>query len=100
VAREIIIYQSSYTYDISPNNDMIHYTSLSSTKHGLIKLFAFSFLIMGIPLYLLGVQLNYIGRSDTAYQYFIAILIIDGIRMFILSFIIPKFIFKNTIYIK
>src|SRR3954447_6196348 len=47
VAREIIIYQSSYTYDISANNDTICYTSLSSTRHGLIKLFAFSFLIMG-----------------------------------------------------
>src|SRR6478609_3156210 len=31
VAREIIIYQSSYTYDISANNDIIYYTSLSST---------------------------------------------------------------------
>jgi hypothetical protein len=100
VAREIIIYQSSYTYDISANNDMIHYTSLSSTRHGLIKLFALSFLIMGIPLYLLSAQLNYVGRSDIAYQYFIAILIIDVIRMLILSFIIPKFIFKNTLYIK
>jgi hypothetical protein len=100
VAREIIIYQSSYTYDISANNDMIHYTSLSATRHGLIKLFALSFLIMGIPMYLLGVQLNYVGRSDVAYQYFIAILIIDVIRMLILSFIIPKFIFKNTLYIK
>ena len=100
VAREIIIYQSSYTYDISANNDKIYYTSLSATRHGLIKLFASSFLIMGIPLYLLGAQLNYVGRSDIAYQYFIAILIIDVIRMLILSFIIPKFIFKNTLYIK
>jgi hypothetical protein len=100
VAREIIIYQSSYTYDISANNDTICYTSLSSTRHGLIKLFAFSFLIMGVPLFLTGAQLNYVRRSDIAYQFFIAILIIDVIRMFILSFIIPKYIFKNTLNIK
>src|SRR6476620_3543445 len=100
VAREIIIYQSSYTYDISANNDIIYYTSLSSTRHGLIKLFASSFLIMGIPLYLLGVQLHFVGRSDIAYQYFIAVMIIDVIRMLILSFIIPKYVFKNTLNIK
>jgi len=100
VAREIIIYQSSYTYDISANNDIIYYTSLSSTRHGLIKLFASSFLIMGIPLYLLGVQLHFVGRSDIAYQYFIAVMIIDVIRMLILSFIIPKYVFNNTLNIK
>ena len=100
VAREIIIYQSSYTYDISENNDTICYTSLSSTRHGLIKLFVLSFLIMGIPLLLTGSQLHLVGRSDIAYQFFIAILLIDLIRMLILAFIIPKFIFKNTLYIK
>jgi hypothetical protein len=100
VAREIIIYQSSYTYDINANNDTIYYTSLSSTRHGLIKLFAFSFLIMGIPLFLTGSQLHFFDRSDITYQFFIVILLIDLIRMLILSFIIPKFIFKNTLYIK
>ena len=33
LAREIIIHQSSYIYDISANNDTIYYTSLSSTRH-------------------------------------------------------------------
>ena len=55
---------------------------------------------MGVPLFLTGAQLNYARRSDIAYQFFIAILIIDVIRMFILSFIIPKYIFKNTLNIK
>jgi hypothetical protein len=100
VAREIIIYLSLSTYDISAENDTIYYISLSSTRHGLIKLFALSFLIMSVPLFLTGTQLNYVGRSDVAYQYFIAILVIDVIRMLILSFIIPKFIFKNNIKIK
>jgi hypothetical protein len=100
VSREIIIYQSSYTYDISANNDTIYYTSLSSTRHGLIKLFAFSFLIMGVPLFLTGSQLHFFDRSDTTFQFFIVILLIDLIRMLILSFIIPKYIFKNTLNIK
>src|SRR3954454_9674284 len=100
IVREIIIYQSSYTYDISNNNDTIYYTSLSSIRHGSIKLFVFSFLIMGIPLFLTGSQLHLVGRSDIAYQFFIAILLIDLLRMLILSFIIPKYIFKNTLNIK
>jgi hypothetical protein len=100
VAREIIIYQSLHNYDISANNDTIYYTSLSSTRHGLTKLFAFSFLIMGIPLFLTGTQLHFVDRFDITYQFFIAILIIDFIRMLILAFIIPKYIFKNTLNIK
>jgi len=100
LAREIIIHQSSYIYDISANNDTIYYTSLSSTRHGLIKLFAFSFLIMGIPLYIFIPQLHYVSRPDIVYQFLIATLIINIIRMFILSFIIPKFIFKSTLNIK
>jgi hypothetical protein len=99
LAREIIIFQSSSTYDISSNNDTISYVSLSSTSHGLIKLFAFSFLIMGVPLFLLGAQLHYVGRSDIAYQFFITILVIDVIRMFILSFIIPRYTFKSILKI-
>jgi hypothetical protein len=99
LAREIITFQSSSTYDISSNNDTISYISLSSTSHGLIKLFAFSFLIMGVPLFLLGAQLHYVGRSDIAYQFFIAILVIDVIRMFILSFIIPRYTFKSILKI-
>ena len=55
---------------------------------------------MGIPLSLLGVQLHFVGRSDIAYQYFIAVMIIDVIRMLILSFIIPKYVFNNTLNIK
>ena len=100
VAREIIIYHSSSTYDISAENDTIYYISLSSKRHGLIKLFALSFLIMSIPLFLTGIQVHYFGRSDIAYQFFIATLIIDVIRMFILSFIIPKYIFKSSLDIK
>jgi hypothetical protein len=100
LAREIIIFQSSSTYDISTNNDTLSYTSLQSTDHGLIKLFAFSFLIMGVPLFLLGTQLQYTGRSDIAYQFFIIILAIDVIRMFTLSFIIPMYIFKNILRIR
>ena len=95
LAREIINFQSSSTYDVSANNDTISYISLSSTRHGLCKLFVFSFLVMGTPLFLLSVQLHYVGRSDIAYQFFIMILVIDVIRMFILSFIIPRYTLKS-----
>jgi hypothetical protein len=100
LAREIIIFQSSSVYDISSNNDTISYIYLSSTNHGLIKLLAFSFLIMGVPLFLLGTQLQYTGRSDIAYQFFITILVIDVIRMSILSFIIPRYAFKSILMIR
>jgi hypothetical protein len=98
LAREIVIYQSSYTYDISANDDMIHHTSLSSTRHGLFKLFAFSFLMMRISLFLTGTKLHYVFRSDIAYQFFIAVLIIDVFRMFILAFVIQVRIQKYSQY--
>jgi hypothetical protein len=95
LAREIINFQSSSTYDVSANNDTISYISLSSTRHGLTKLFVFSLLIMGTPLFLLSIQLHYVGRSDIAYQFFIISLVIDVIRMFILLFIIPRYTLKS-----
>jgi hypothetical protein len=95
LAREIINFQSPSTYDVSANNDTISYVSLSSTRHGLYKLFVFSFLIMGTPLFLLSIQLHYMGRSDIAYQFFIVILVMDVIRMFILTFIISRYTLKS-----
>ena len=55
---------------------------------------------MGTPLFLLSGELNYVGRSDLAYEFFIIILLIDVARMFILSFIIPRYTMKRIIKIK
>jgi len=41
LTREIINFQSSSTYDFSANSDTISHISLSSSSHGLAKLFAF-----------------------------------------------------------
>lgn len=70
LAREIINFQSLSTYDLSANNDTVSHISLSSSRHGLAKLFAFLVLIMGTPLFLLSGELNYVGRSDLAYEFF------------------------------
>ena len=64
------------------------------------KLFAFSLLIMGTPLLLLSGELNYLGRSDLAYEFFIIFLLIDVARMFILSFIVPIYVMKRIIKIR
>src|SRR5215213_8310041 len=61
LAREIINFQSSSTYDFGSNSDTISHISLSSSSHGLAKLFAFSLLIIGAPLFLLSGELNYVG---------------------------------------
>ena len=100
LAREIINFQSSSTYDFSSNNDSLSHISLSSSRHGLAKLFAFSVLIMGTPLFLLSGELNYVGRSDLAYDFFIIILLIDVARMFVLSFIAPRYTMKSIIRIR
>jgi hypothetical protein len=100
LAREIINFQSSSTYDFSANNDTVSHISLSSSRHGLAKLFAFSVLIMGTPLFLLSGELNYVGRSDLAYEFFIIILLIDVARMFVLSFIAPRYTMKRIIKIR
>lgn len=98
LAREIINFQSSSTYDFAgAAKDTISHISLLSNRHGLEKLFAFSLLIMGTPLFLLSGQLHYVGRSDIAYQFFIIILLIDVARMFILSFVVPKYTMKRII---
>ena len=100
LAREIINFQSSSTYDFGASSNTISNISLLSSAHGLAKLFAFSLLIMGTPLFLLSGELNYVGRSDLAYEFFIIILLIDVARMFILSFIIPRYTMKRIIKIK
>ena len=100
LAREIINFQSSFIYDFGANSKNMSHVSLSSSRHGLAKLFAFSVLIMGTPLFLLSRELNYVGKSDLAYQFFALILIIDVVRMFILSFIIPRYTMKSIIKIK
>jgi hypothetical protein len=79
---------------------ILYLISLSSSSHGLAKLFAFSLLILGAPLFLLSGELNYVGRSDLAYQFFIIILLIDVARMFILSFIVPRYTMKGIIKIR
>jgi hypothetical protein len=99
LAREIIIFQSSSTYEVSVNNYTISYISLSSTSHGLVKLFAYSLIVMGAPLFLLSAELHYVGRSDISYQFFVIILVIDVIRMFILAFLIPSYALKSRISI-
>ena len=76
LARDIINFQSSSTYDFDATSNTISHISLSSSSHGLAKLFAFSLLIMGTPLLLLSGELNYVGRSDLAYEFFIIILLI------------------------
>jgi hypothetical protein len=55
---------------------------------------------MGTPLLLLSGELNYVGRSDIAYEFFIIILLIDVARMFILSFIVPRYVMKRIIKIR
>lgn len=50
LAREIINFQSSSTYDFDATSNTISHISLSSSSHGLAKLFAFSLLITGTPL--------------------------------------------------
>jgi hypothetical protein len=101
LSREIINFQSTSTYDFgAANNDIISHVTLLSSSYGLAKLFAFSLLIMGTPLFLLNEELHNVGRSDIAYEFFIIILLIDVVRMFILSFVVPKYTMKRIIKIR
>ena len=95
LAREIINFYWKYNYEFdTDNNDIVF--NIALPKYGLIKLFVFSFLIMGVPLFSIIRESHFLEeRSNFAYEYFTFLLISDIARMLILILIIPRFLIKG-----
>jgi hypothetical protein len=91
IARSVVAY--NYEFD-TDNNDIVF--NIALPKYGLIKLFVFSFLIMGVPLFSIIRESHFLEeRSNFAYEYFTFLLISDIARMLILILIIPRFLIKG-----
>ena len=95
LAREIINFYWKYNYEFdTEKNDIVFNIALH--EYGLIKLFVFSLLIMGMPLFSIIRESHFLEeRSNFAYEYFTFLLISDISRMLILIFIIPRFLIKG-----
>jgi hypothetical protein len=95
LAREIINFYWSYNYEFDTDkNDIVF--NIALPKYGLIKLFVLSLLIMGVPLFSIIQELQFLEeRSNFAYEYFTFLLISDIARMLILILIIPRFLIKG-----
>ena len=95
LAREIINFYWKYNYEFdTEKNDIVFNIALH--EYGLIKLFVFSLLIMGVPLFSIIRESHFLEeRSNFAYEYFTFLLISDIARMLILILIIPRFLIKG-----
>lgn len=108
LAREIINFQTSFSYDIGVNNDILSFFLLSKKQQ--VELLIFSFLILGLPILPIlqgGFQfdLTEFGliryeNPPLAYETFLSLVALDIIRFSILTFVIPRFVMKRNLRIK
>jgi Short C-terminal domain len=95
LAREIINFYWKYNYEFDTEKNNIVF-NIALHEYGLIKLFVFSLLIMGVPLFSIIRESHFLEeRSNFAYEYFTFLLISDIARMLILILIIPRFLIKG-----
>jgi hypothetical protein len=100
LAREIINFQTSFSYEIGVDNNFLSYYTLSRKEQ--IKLLALSFIIVGVPI--LGILH---GFQSTIREFKFPILgeivigvLVDVIRFSILVFLVPRFTMRRQLQIK
>jgi hypothetical protein len=94
LAREIINFQLSYAsvYDININEEF----HIRLPKGTWFKLLVLSFLIMSIPLFSMSREFNLFESTNIdIHILFTFLVVLDVIRMFVLTMIIPKLILRN-----
>jgi hypothetical protein len=100
LAREIINFQTSFSYEIGIDNNFLSYYTLSRKEQ--IRLLIFSFVIAGIPVLsvIRGFQLTIREFDFPLFNQILIGVLLDAIRFFILAFVIPKFFMKRQLQIK
>lgn len=100
LAREIINFQISFSYEIGVDNNFLSYYTLSRTEQ--IRLLVLSFVIVGVPVLsvLHGFQFT-IREFDFPISDDIVVgVLVDILRFSILVFLVPRFTMKRQLQIK
>jgi hypothetical protein len=94
LAREIINFRTSFSYEIGIDNNFSYYT-LSRREQ--IKLLVLAFIIVGIPILsiLHGFQFTIREFNYPSISEILIGILFDSTRFFILVFVAPKFIMKR-----
>ena len=100
LAREIINFQTSFSYEIGVDNNFLSYYTLSRKEQ--IRLLVLSFIIVGIPILavLHGFQSTIREFEFPIYGEIAIGALVDVTRFSILVFLIPRLIMKRQLQIK
>jgi hypothetical protein len=100
LAREIINFQTSFSYEIGVENNFLSYYTLSRKEQ--IKLLILSFVTVGIPILSLlhGFQFTIREFDFPIFNEILVGVLVDIMRFFILVFLVPKFTMKRQLQIK
>jgi hypothetical protein len=100
LAREIINFQTSFSYEIGIDNNFLSYYTLSSKEQ--IRLLVLSFVTVGVPILsiLHGFQFTIREFDFPIFGEIVVGVLVDVIRFFILVFLVPKFTMKRQLHIK
>jgi hypothetical protein len=97
LAREIINFQTSFSYEIGVDNNFLSYYKLSRKEQ--ITLLILSFVIVGLPILsvLHGFQFAISEFRFPIFDEIVVGVLVDVIRFFILVFLVPKFTMKRQL---
>ena len=100
LAREIINFQTSFSYEIGVDNNFLSYYTLSRKEQ--IKLLALSFIIVGVPILgiLHGFQSTIREFEFPMYDEIVIGVLVDVTRFSILVFLVPRFTMRRQLQIK
>ena len=100
LAREIINFQTSFSYEIGVDNNFPSYYTLSRKEQ--IKLLVLSFVLVGVPILavLHGFQSTIREFEFPMYGEIVIGVLVDVTRFSILVFLVPEFIMKRQLKIK
>jgi hypothetical protein len=100
LAREIINFQTSFSYEIGVDNTFLSYFTLSRKEQ--IKLLVLSFVIVGVPILAIlhGFQSTIREFEFPMYGEIVVGVIVDVTRFCILVFLVPRFTMRRQLQIK
>jgi hypothetical protein len=100
LAREIINFQTSFSYEIGVDNNFLSYYTLSRKEQ--IKLLVLSFVIVGAPILsvLHGFQFAIREFDFPIFGEIVVGVLVDVMRFFILVFLVLKFTMKRQLQMK
>lgn len=100
LARELINFQTSFSYEIGVDNNFLSYYTLSRNEQN--RLLILSFVTVGIPILsvLHGFQFTIREFDFPIIGEILVGVFVDAIRFFILVFLVPKFTMKRQLQIR